>query len=279
MKTDWIEPETLFWSAWKQLPRGEQAAVAREAIEGFLERVHQAASHDPRHEASRDPMESHRHRIHPVLWQALERERGVLAKARDVRAEWKAWSEDTKKYLARRPVWSVTDLRPPWEVVKELLVQQISEPLVGAVVYGAPPPLLELELAAESQILLESRLELRRDARVEQPHADLLVQSERARVEVRGADVRPDLVHDDDLLMEQRGLELVEPHTGFEQRVIEVAAGAPHELAVRVLAGHHQMHLHAAPHHHREQLDHSVTRREVGFWISTSRRAVAIATV
>jgi hypothetical protein len=115
MKTDWIEPETLFWSVWKQLPRGEQAAVAREAIEGFLQRVHQAASHDPRHEASRDPMEAHRHRVHPVLWQALERERAVLAKARDVRAEWKAWGADIKKYLARRPVWSVTDLRPPWK--------------------------------------------------------------------------------------------------------------------------------------------------------------------
>src|SRR6185436_20035030 len=28
MKTDWIEPELLFWSAWHHLPLGEQAASA-----------------------------------------------------------------------------------------------------------------------------------------------------------------------------------------------------------------------------------------------------------
>ncbi len=115
IKTDWIEPETLFWNAWKHLPLGEQAAIAREAVEGFLERVHQAASEDPRPDASRDPMEAHRHRIHPVLWRTLERERGVLDQHRDVRAEWEAWNADRKKYLARRPVWSVTDARPPWK--------------------------------------------------------------------------------------------------------------------------------------------------------------------
>ena len=114
MKTDWIEPETLFWSAWKALPRGEQAAIAREAIEGFLERVHRAASHDPRRNSS-DPMEPHRHRIHPVLWLALERERKFLVKARDVHAEWKAWSADAKTYLALRPVWSVTKMPAPWK--------------------------------------------------------------------------------------------------------------------------------------------------------------------
>jgi hypothetical protein len=115
MKTDWIEPEALFWSVWKHLPLGEKAAIAREAIEGFLERVQQAASRDPRRDAGEDPMEAHRHRIHPVLWRALERERQELARARDVRAEWQAWSADVKKYLARRPVWSVTNLSAPWK--------------------------------------------------------------------------------------------------------------------------------------------------------------------
>jgi hypothetical protein len=114
MKTDWIEPEVLFWSAWRHLPLGEQAAIAREAVEGFVERVHQAASADPRKTAG-DPMEAHRHRIHPVLWRALERERSVLGRARDVRAEWGAWSVDRKKYLSRRPVWSVAEARPPWK--------------------------------------------------------------------------------------------------------------------------------------------------------------------
>ena len=72
MNTDWIEPETLFWAAWRVLPAGEKAALAREAIGGFLERVEQAATMDPRPEATDDPMEWHRHRIHPLLWEALD---------------------------------------------------------------------------------------------------------------------------------------------------------------------------------------------------------------
>jgi len=45
----------------------------------------------------------------------LERERDVLAQSPAVRAEWRAWSTDKKKYLRRRPVWSVADTRPPWK--------------------------------------------------------------------------------------------------------------------------------------------------------------------
>ena len=48
IKSDWIEPETLFWAAWRALPAGEKAAIAREAIGGFLEHVGQAAAMDPR---------------------------------------------------------------------------------------------------------------------------------------------------------------------------------------------------------------------------------------
>ncbi len=55
MNTDWIEPETLFWAAWRVLPAGEKAALAREAIGGFLERVEQAAAMDPRPEAAERP--------------------------------------------------------------------------------------------------------------------------------------------------------------------------------------------------------------------------------
>ena len=72
MNTDWIEPEALFWAAWHVLPAGEKAAVAREAIGGFVERVEQAATIDSRSTADPDPMEWHRHRIHPLLWQELE---------------------------------------------------------------------------------------------------------------------------------------------------------------------------------------------------------------
>jgi hypothetical protein len=114
IKTDWIEPETLFWSVWKHLPIGERAVIAREAINGFLERVHEAASYDPRGDGGRDPMQAHRHRIHPILWETLENERSVLRGYPRVRAEWNAWSKHRKRYLARRPEWSPTKMRAPW---------------------------------------------------------------------------------------------------------------------------------------------------------------------
>lgn len=114
MNTDWIEPETLFWAAWRVLPAGEKAALAREAIGGFLERVEQAAAMDPRPEAASDPMEWHRHRIHPLLWAALED--APAGEANDpVRTELKAWQARKDEYLARRPKWSqVEEYAPPW---------------------------------------------------------------------------------------------------------------------------------------------------------------------
>jgi len=114
MKTDWIEPEALFWASWHSLPVGEKAAIAREAVSGFLERVEQAASMDPRPEATGDPMEWHRHRIHPVLWQALED--SPHGKTSDpVRKELAAWQEKKEVYLARRPAFSqLTEAVPPW---------------------------------------------------------------------------------------------------------------------------------------------------------------------
>jgi len=116
MNTDWIEPETLFWASWRALPAGERTVVAREAIGNFLAYVHEAAALDPRPAAHRDdPMEWHRHRVHPVLWQAL-----VDAPTGDatdpVNKELIAWQADQDKYCARRPVWSqIRDVPPPWE--------------------------------------------------------------------------------------------------------------------------------------------------------------------
>jgi hypothetical protein len=115
MNTDWIEPETLFWASWQALPAGEKAAIAREAIGHFVAYVHEAAGMDPRPAAHRDdPMEWHRHRIHPLLWQAL-----ADAPSGDgidpVNRELTAWQAEHERYLARRPVWSqVRDARPPW---------------------------------------------------------------------------------------------------------------------------------------------------------------------
>ena len=112
IKDDWIEPETLLWAAWRALPKGEKAAVAREIVTGFVERVEQAAEFDPRPEArAGDPLEWHRHRIHPVLWEALAAGPGPNDVAR---RELEAWRARHAEYLARRPVFSQSDTVPPW---------------------------------------------------------------------------------------------------------------------------------------------------------------------
>ena len=130
-----------------------------------------------------------------------------------------------------------------------------------------------------AQIVLERRFELQRHARVEDAHADFLVQGERARIEVRRADVRPNFVDYDDLLVQQRRLELVEPYAGLEQRGVETAPRAPHERAVRMLARQHQE---TFTPRFTIMANSSTTPSfgaKYGFWISTSRRALAIATV
>ena len=114
LKSDWIEPETLFWAVWKVLPAGEKAEIAREAIAGFVERVEQAASVDPRGDRG-DPMEVHRHRIDPLLWGALEKQKDQVAARSVVAREWKAWRARREDYLARRPAYSYGNAVPPWE--------------------------------------------------------------------------------------------------------------------------------------------------------------------
>ena len=116
LNTDWIEPETLFWASWRALPAGERAAVAREAVGNFVDYVHEAAALDPREAARQgDPMEWHRHRIHPVLWQAIV-DAPSKGASDPVNKELAAWQAEQEKYLARRPVWSQLEgARPPWE--------------------------------------------------------------------------------------------------------------------------------------------------------------------
>jgi hypothetical protein len=116
IKSDWMEPETLFWEAWRVLPSPERAAIAHEAIGGFVTFVEEAASVDPRSQVKGyDPMEWHRHRVHPLLWRALELEPGVLAEHDRVRDELRRWQAKQAFYLARRPVYSVTGRPAPWE--------------------------------------------------------------------------------------------------------------------------------------------------------------------
>ena len=113
IKSDWIEPEVLFWEAWKVLPPGEKAAIAVEAIGGFLQRVEEAATVDKRGHST-DPMEWHRHRIHPALWGALATRAGRGAPKKVLRelALWQAKKDD---YMARRPPWSQDKrAKPPW---------------------------------------------------------------------------------------------------------------------------------------------------------------------
>ncbi|MBI3270941.1 MAG: hypothetical protein HYZ53_18205 [Planctomycetes bacterium] len=115
IKSDWVEPETLFWEAWRALPAGERAAIAREAVAGFVERVEQAASADPRPQSKgADPMEWHRHRVHPVLWEALAPEIAKAKPGDPVRREYDAWRTRRDDYLARRPIFSHAGTAPPW---------------------------------------------------------------------------------------------------------------------------------------------------------------------
>jgi hypothetical protein len=113
IKADWIEPETLFWAAWGVLPDKERARVAHEAVSSFVERVETAATCDPRPDARLDPMEWHRHRVHPFLWEALARAK--LKQGDLVERELRAWEAKREEYLARRPIFSQTGQPAPWE--------------------------------------------------------------------------------------------------------------------------------------------------------------------
>lgn len=112
VKSDFIEPETLFWAAWNALPKGAKASIAREALTGFVEIVERAASVDPRGVRT-DPMEEHRHRVHPLLWSALRSER-ASARGDRIKRELEMFERDAERYLARRPVFSQTGHAPPW---------------------------------------------------------------------------------------------------------------------------------------------------------------------
>lgn len=114
IKSDWIEPETLFWAAWRVLPAEEKALIAHEAIAGFIERVEEAAAMDARKNGA-DPMEAHRHRAHPVLWAALEASPPARI-SKEVSRELIKWNTNRDHYLARTPIWSQDKANPPpWE--------------------------------------------------------------------------------------------------------------------------------------------------------------------
>ncbi len=116
LHSDYVEPETLFFEAFRALPEKERGAIAREAVGGFVQMVEEAASVDPR-DPKGDPMEAHRHRVHPLLWGALER--AHLSRRDPARRELEAWQANRSRYLARRPVFSQTGDEPPWKGLAE----------------------------------------------------------------------------------------------------------------------------------------------------------------
>lgn len=113
--SDFIEPESMFWEVFHRLPDGERAAIAREAISGFVNRVHESATCDPRHQPEHDPMEWHRHRIHPLLWNALAAEKGGHSERDVPQREYRLFLADKDRLLARRPAWSIGKSTAPWD--------------------------------------------------------------------------------------------------------------------------------------------------------------------
>lgn len=126
IKSDFIEPDVLFWEAWWVLPARERALIAHEAISAFVGRVEEAASCDPRRTEESaatadaefasgvDAMEWHRHRVQPLLWQALQAEPSVMGADDPVRRELERFVADSERYLSRRAPWSFTGEEEPW---------------------------------------------------------------------------------------------------------------------------------------------------------------------
>lgn len=121
IKSDFIEPETLFWEAWQILPKGERGAIAREVVRSFREYVSEAASCDPRRieraadSEPGDPMSWHRHRIHPILWQAIEADAASHAERDPVLRELRKYKEHASLYQSRRPPFALHTRRVPWD--------------------------------------------------------------------------------------------------------------------------------------------------------------------
>jgi len=114
LKSDWIEPETLFWSAWKALPPAHKSAIAVEVIESFAAYVEDAHEFDPR-KSGGDPMLWHRHRVHPELWKSLAASKTSLAANPIARRELESFEADRKRYLSMRPAFSPIDEPEPWK--------------------------------------------------------------------------------------------------------------------------------------------------------------------
>jgi len=114
LRSDWIEPETLFWSGWKALPAKDKAAISAEIVESFVSYVENASEYDPR-KPEGDPMLWHRHRVHPELWKALDAAKNSLGADSLALRELGAFRTDKKRYASMRPIFSPVDEPEPWK--------------------------------------------------------------------------------------------------------------------------------------------------------------------
>ena len=86
---------------------------------GFVSRVTESASCDPRRHneshAPTDPLDWHRHRIHPLLFDALATEKPSPTDRDLPQREYRRFLIDKAELLSRRPPWSVGKRAAPWE--------------------------------------------------------------------------------------------------------------------------------------------------------------------
>jgi hypothetical protein len=94
------------------MPQKAKVAICEEVVLGFTERVHEAAAMDPRGLPG-DPMEWHRHRIHPLAWKTLENA-GTNKIDAAVAREVEVFARNRDHILARRPIYAQLGDKPPW---------------------------------------------------------------------------------------------------------------------------------------------------------------------
>jgi hypothetical protein len=114
LKSDWIEPETLFWSAWNALPVNDRAAISAEIVESFAAYVENAREYDPRKRQG-DPMLWHRHRVHPEIWKSLAAAETSMPRRCVALRELDSFRADKKRYSSMRPKFSPVGEPEPWK--------------------------------------------------------------------------------------------------------------------------------------------------------------------
>jgi hypothetical protein len=68
---------------------------------------------DPRSDGG-DPMDAHRHRVHPFLWDALSAQPDAMNGHVEVRREHATFVAGREEHLGLRPGWSPAEDEPPW---------------------------------------------------------------------------------------------------------------------------------------------------------------------